>query len=201
MLHIFLIILKLSYWFKSSFLLYRRSDISSSILVSICLLEAFFSFFVCLFLMEKTAFCWKRVVISIEEHEIRCAFPSLSDEFPETHRASIRQDHEGRFYEDFYKYVFFSPLVPQCLCNPMHPFVQFFIVCSSLIASFLGLIRLCFSRVVVQNERREEWTSLLVTIKKLFIQYPVLVRLEQAGTRIFLSLLLSFALSSFLNIF
>ncbi|PKU35757.1 hypothetical protein llap_13937 [Limosa lapponica baueri] len=60
------------------------------------------------------------------------------DEFPETHRASIRQDHEGRFYEDFYK-------------------------------------------VVVQNERREEWTSLLVTIKKLFIQYPVLVRLEQAG--------------------
>ncbi|XP_077691611.1 GATOR1 complex protein DEPDC5 isoform X10 [Eretmochelys imbricata] len=59
------------------------------------------------------------------------------DEFPEIYRASIRQDHEGRFYEDFYK-------------------------------------------VVVQNERREEWTSLLVTIKKLFIQYPVLVRLEQA---------------------
>ncbi|XP_056677417.1 GATOR complex protein DEPDC5 isoform X3 [Monodelphis domestica] len=59
------------------------------------------------------------------------------DEFPETHRASIRQDHEGRFYEDFYK-------------------------------------------VVVQNERREEWTSLLVTIKKLFVQYPVLVRLDRA---------------------
>ncbi|XP_049721319.1 GATOR complex protein DEPDC5 isoform X4 [Elephas maximus indicus] len=59
------------------------------------------------------------------------------DEFPEVSRASIRQDHKGRFYEDFYK-------------------------------------------VVVQNERREEWTSLLVTIKKLFIQYPVLVRLEQA---------------------
>ncbi|XP_053525847.1 GATOR complex protein DEPDC5 isoform X4 [Artibeus jamaicensis] len=59
------------------------------------------------------------------------------DEFPEANRASIRQDHKGRFYEDFYK-------------------------------------------VVVQNERREEWTSLLVTIKKLFIQYPVLVRLEQA---------------------
>ncbi|XP_062944211.1 GATOR1 complex protein DEPDC5 isoform X4 [Cynocephalus volans] len=59
------------------------------------------------------------------------------DEFPEINRASVRQDHKGRFYEDFYK-------------------------------------------VVVQNERREEWTSLLVTIKKLFIQYPVLVRLEQA---------------------
>ncbi|XP_069850571.1 GATOR1 complex protein DEPDC5 isoform X6 [Dipodomys merriami] len=58
------------------------------------------------------------------------------DEFPEINRASIQQDHKGRFYEDFYK-------------------------------------------VVVQNERREEWTSLLVTIKKLFIQYPVLVRLEQ----------------------
>ncbi|XP_070700515.1 GATOR1 complex protein DEPDC5 isoform X5 [Pempheris klunzingeri] len=59
------------------------------------------------------------------------------DEFPEILRGSIRQDHEGRFYEDFY-------------------------------------------RVVAQNERREEWTSLLVTIKKLFIQYPVLVRLKEA---------------------
>ncbi|KAM6423217.1 GATOR1 complex protein DEPDC5 isoform 3-T3 [Liasis olivaceus] len=59
------------------------------------------------------------------------------NEFPETQRCSVQQDHEGRFYEDFYK-------------------------------------------VVVQNERREEWTSLLVTIKKLFIQYPVLVRLEKA---------------------
>uniref|UniRef100_A0A671TZB2 DEP domain containing 5, GATOR1 subcomplex subunit n=1 Tax=Sparus aurata TaxID=8175 RepID=A0A671TZB2_SPAAU len=60
------------------------------------------------------------------------------DEFPEILRGSIRQDHEGRFYEDFY-------------------------------------------RVVAQNERRDEWTSLLVTIKKLFIQYPVLVRLKEAG--------------------
>uniref|UniRef100_A0A8D0AVQ0 DEP domain containing 5, GATOR1 subcomplex subunit n=1 Tax=Sander lucioperca TaxID=283035 RepID=A0A8D0AVQ0_SANLU len=60
------------------------------------------------------------------------------DEFPEILRGSIRQDPEGRFYEDFY-------------------------------------------RVVAQNERRDEWTSLLVTIKKLFIQYPVLVRLKEAG--------------------
>ncbi|MGH0180923.1 UNVERIFIED_CONTAM: hypothetical protein FKN15_005545 [Acipenser sinensis] len=60
-----------------------------------------------------------------------------TEEFPEAHRSSIRQDHEGRFYEDFY-------------------------------------------RVVAQNERREEWTTLLVTIKKLFIQYPVLVRLKVA---------------------
>ncbi|KAM9456644.1 GATOR1 complex protein DEPDC5 isoform 4-T5 [Clarias gariepinus] len=59
------------------------------------------------------------------------------DEFPESQRGAIRQDHEGRFYEDFY-------------------------------------------RVVAQNERRDEWTSLLVTIKKLFIQYPVLVRLKGA---------------------
>ncbi|XP_074544600.1 GATOR1 complex protein DEPDC5 isoform X2 [Halichoeres trimaculatus] len=59
------------------------------------------------------------------------------EEFPEILRGSIRSDHEGRFYEDFY-------------------------------------------RVVAQNERRDEWTSLLVTIKKLFIQYPVLVRLENA---------------------
>uniref|UniRef100_A0A3B5B1W8 DEP domain containing 5, GATOR1 subcomplex subunit n=1 Tax=Stegastes partitus TaxID=144197 RepID=A0A3B5B1W8_9TELE len=59
------------------------------------------------------------------------------EEFPEILRSSIRQDHEGRFYEDFY-------------------------------------------RVVAQNERRDEWTSLLVTIKKLFIQYPVLVRLKEA---------------------
>ncbi|XP_065146520.1 GATOR1 complex protein DEPDC5 isoform X2 [Paramisgurnus dabryanus] len=59
------------------------------------------------------------------------------EEFPEIQRASVRQDHEGRYYEDFY-------------------------------------------RVVAQNERRDEWTSLLVTIKKLFIQYPVLVRLKGA---------------------
>ncbi|MCI4388526.1 hypothetical protein PGIGA_G00087080 [Pangasianodon gigas] len=59
------------------------------------------------------------------------------DEFPESQRGAIRQDHEGRYYEDFY-------------------------------------------RVVAQNERRDEWTSLLVTIKKLFIQYPVLVRLKGA---------------------
>ncbi|XP_028328449.1 GATOR complex protein DEPDC5 isoform X2 [Gouania willdenowi] len=37
-----------------------------------------------------------------------------------------------------------------------------------------------FYRVVAQNERRDEWMSLLVTIKKLFIQYPVLVRLKEA---------------------
>ncbi|XP_069789694.1 GATOR1 complex protein DEPDC5 isoform X4 [Narcine bancroftii] len=60
-----------------------------------------------------------------------------ADEFPESHRSSIQQDHEERFYEDFYK-------------------------------------------VVAQNERREEWTSLLTMIKKLFIQYPVLVRLQEA---------------------
>lgn len=30
---------------------------------------------------------------------------SVADEFPEVSRASIRQDHKGRFYEDFYKYV------------------------------------------------------------------------------------------------
>ncbi|KAI4876342.1 hypothetical protein NFI96_017807 [Prochilodus magdalenae] len=59
------------------------------------------------------------------------------DEFPESQRGAIRQDHEGRFHEDFY-------------------------------------------RVVAQNERRDEWTSLLITIKKLFIQYPVLVRLKGA---------------------
>ncbi len=28
---------------------------------------------------------------------------SVSDEFPEILRGSIRQDHEGRFYEDFYR--------------------------------------------------------------------------------------------------
>uniref|UniRef100_A0A673NJJ5 DEP domain-containing protein 5-like n=1 Tax=Sinocyclocheilus rhinocerous TaxID=307959 RepID=A0A673NJJ5_9TELE len=59
------------------------------------------------------------------------------EEFPEIQRASVRQDHEGCYYEDFY-------------------------------------------RVVAQNERRDEWMSLLITIKKLFIQYPVLVRLKGA---------------------
>uniref|UniRef100_M4AP82 DEP domain containing 5, GATOR1 subcomplex subunit n=1 Tax=Xiphophorus maculatus TaxID=8083 RepID=M4AP82_XIPMA len=61
------------------------------------------------------------------------------EEFPENLRGSVRQNHEGHYYEDFY-------------------------------------------RVVAQNERRDEWTSLLVTIKKLFIQYPFLVRLKEAGT-------------------
>ncbi|XP_007578425.1 DEP domain-containing protein 5 isoform X2 [Poecilia formosa] len=60
------------------------------------------------------------------------------EEFPENLRGSVRQNHEGRYYEDFY-------------------------------------------RVVAQNERRDEWTSLLVTIKKLFIQYPFLVRLKEAA--------------------
>ncbi|PWA30813.1 hypothetical protein CCH79_00017367, partial [Gambusia affinis] len=60
------------------------------------------------------------------------------EEFPENLRGSVRQNHEGHYYEDFY-------------------------------------------RVVAQNERRDEWTSLLVTIKKLFIQYPFLVRLKEAA--------------------
>lgn len=34
-------------------------------------------------------------------------------------------------------------------------------------------------RVVAQNERRDEWMSLLVTIKKLFVKYPLLARLEE----------------------
>ncbi|XP_011614624.1 GATOR complex protein DEPDC5 isoform X2 [Takifugu rubripes] len=36
-----------------------------------------------------------------------------------------------------------------------------------------------FYRVVAQNERRDEWMSLLVSIKKLFVKYPLLVRLEE----------------------
>uniref|UniRef100_UPI00358EC276 GATOR1 complex protein DEPDC5 isoform X3 n=1 Tax=Myxine glutinosa TaxID=7769 RepID=UPI00358EC276 len=37
-----------------------------------------------------------------------------------------------------------------------------------------------FYNVVVQNERREDWMSLLVTIKTIFIQYPKLVRLLES---------------------
>lgn len=36
--------------------------------------------------------------------DLLCCF-FFSDEFPEINRASIRQDHKGRYYEDFYKYV------------------------------------------------------------------------------------------------
>ncbi|ETE67102.1 DEP domain-containing protein 5, partial [Ophiophagus hannah] len=32
------------------------------------------------------------------------------NEFPELHRCSVQQDHEGRFYEDFYKMLVLSPL-------------------------------------------------------------------------------------------
>lgn len=136
---------------KAVFILYRRSDISPNILVFCLLTGGFFEFF-CLFLMEITASCWKRWVISIQEHEMRCAFPSISDEFPETHRASIRQDHEGRFYEDFYKYVFLPVLFTSCptvFIQPDAPFCAF--LYSLLIPShfpswfpFMGLTRLCF---------------------------------------------------------
>ncbi|KAG8455834.1 hypothetical protein GDO86_001871 [Hymenochirus boettgeri] len=51
---------------------------------------------------------------------------------------------------------------------------------ASIIQDHKGRFYEDFYKVVVQNERREEWTSLLVTIKKLFIQYPVLVRLQKA---------------------
>ncbi|KAH0625529.1 hypothetical protein JD844_015075 [Phrynosoma platyrhinos] len=92
-------------------------------------------------LFSRTFYEAKSITVKIQD---RSVCPSLIllfilvlDDFPESHRPAIQQDHQGRSYEDFYK-------------------------------------------VVVQNERREEWTSLLVTIKKLFIQYPVLVRLERA---------------------
>uniref|UniRef100_A0A4W3H169 DEP domain containing 5, GATOR1 subcomplex subunit n=1 Tax=Callorhinchus milii TaxID=7868 RepID=A0A4W3H169_CALMI len=51
---------------------------------------------------------------------------------------------------------------------------------SSLRSDLEGRFYEDFYKVVAQNERREEWTSLLITIKKLFIQYPVLVRLQEA---------------------
>lgn len=86
------------------------------------------------------------------------------EEFPEIQRASVRQDHEGRYYEDFYR----SDLQPYFLKQE-----------SFYILSHCGHV--LWFRVVAQNERRDEWTSLLVTIKKLFIQYPVLVRLKGAG--------------------
>lgn len=39
-----------------------------------------------------------------------CFFFYCTDEFPEVLRSSIRQDHEGRFYEDFYRLpTFFKP--------------------------------------------------------------------------------------------
>ncbi|KAF3858842.1 hypothetical protein F7725_012043 [Dissostichus mawsoni] len=87
-------------------------------------------------------------------HEVTVVL--FSQEFPEILRGSIRQDHDGRFYEDFYRYI---------LEDADHGALHCFVL-----------------RVVAQNERRDEWTSLLVTIKKLFIQYPVLVRLKEEGS-------------------
>lgn len=87
---------------KAILILCRRSNISQSLGY---------------FLTEIRAPYQKRRVVSIQAHRIICAFASVSDEFPETHRASIRQDHEGRFYEDFYKYVFqFSHLLSHSVC-------------------------------------------------------------------------------------
>uniref|UniRef100_A0A673XDZ8 DEP domain containing 5, GATOR1 subcomplex subunit n=1 Tax=Salmo trutta TaxID=8032 RepID=A0A673XDZ8_SALTR len=88
-----------------------------------------------LFAKWKERYCSHEVTVVLFSRTFYNA--KTLEEFPEILRGSIRQDHEGRFYEDFY-------------------------------------------RVVAQTERRDEWTSLLVTIKKLFIQYPVLVRLKEA---------------------
>lgn len=85
-----------------------------------------------------------------------------SDEFPEVLRGSIRQDQEGRFFEDFYRFYSYFRYI-------------WFTSGSSCYA-------LCYLvRVVAQNERRDEWMSLLVTIKKLFVKYSLLVRLEETG--------------------
>ncbi|TNN31511.1 DEP domain-containing protein 5 [Liparis tanakae] len=106
--------------------------------------------------------------------------PSSSDEFPEALRGFIRQDHEGHFYEDFYSpedrvYVLMVENTQELQRNgppvnrstePLEPLTAH-LCCPEI-------------RVVAQNERRDEWTSLLVTIKKLFIRYPVLVRLQAA---------------------
>ncbi|KAJ7987219.1 hypothetical protein DPEC_G00336480 [Dallia pectoralis] len=88
-----------------------------------------------LFAKWKEKYCSHEVTVVLFSRTFYHA--QTLEEFPEILRGSVRQDHEGRFYEDFY-------------------------------------------RVVAQTERRDEWTSLLVTIKKLFIQYPVLVRLKEA---------------------
>ncbi|KAL0965572.1 hypothetical protein UPYG_G00283080 [Umbra pygmaea] len=88
-----------------------------------------------LFAKWKEKYCSHEVTVVLFSRTFYNA--KTLEEFPEILRGSISQDHEGRFYEDFY-------------------------------------------RVVAQTERRDEWTSLLVTIKKLFIQYPVLVRLKEA---------------------
>ncbi|XP_041754111.2 GATOR complex protein DEPDC5 isoform X4 [Coregonus clupeaformis] len=88
-----------------------------------------------LFAKWKERYCSHEVTVVLFSRTFYNA--KTLEEFPEILRGSIRQDHEGRFYEDFY-------------------------------------------RVVAQTERRDEWVSLLVTIKKLFIQYPVLVRLKEA---------------------
>lgn len=108
---------------------------------------------------------------------------------------------------DCYKYAVVLTCCPAERRNT-HLFVHFFFYSLFIPSHFLFIasfhdrqLSCALSRVVVQNERREEWTSLLVTIKKLFIQYPVLVRLQQAGTRILLShafTLFSLFFSSFL---
>lgn len=80
-----------------------------------------------------------------------------------------------------------------CSLDLIAAFLNSFPLSARLVRA-LGWFTLSVARVVAQNERRDEWTSLLVTIKKLFIQYPVLVRLKEAGScRAFFIVKLSFS--------
>lgn len=55
---------------------------------------------------------------NVEKHGYLHHLSCSSDEFPEILRGSIRQDHEGRFYEDFYRSV---PAFIHCFLLSMRP--------------------------------------------------------------------------------
>ncbi|KAF6728095.1 DEP domain-containing protein 5 [Oryzias melastigma] len=97
------------------------------------------------------------------------------EEFPEILKGSIRQIMKDTSMKT-------STVLEDCLENEVA-----FLYLKAASATSLGdtvlpedTVSQSPAKVVAQNERRDEWTSLLVTIKKLFIQYPVLVRLKEA---------------------
>lgn len=89
------------------------------------------------------------------------------DEFPEIIRDWIQQDYKGRFYEDFYRFCiffFFWFLSFKTYFN-----FSFFFLMPMFLQNFIFPFS---NRIVVQNERYEDWASTLIQLRVIFNEYP-----------------------------
>lgn len=71
------------------------------------------------------------------------------EEFPESMRECLQKDYKGRFYEDFYRFI---------KCKYLGNHLRYFIC-----------------RVAVQNERYDDWSGILVQLRKIFSEYLKIV--------------------------